>query len=353
MAREAPVGNVALVPEGMKPCLGQRTLLIRPNPRKVNPAYLAYLLVSPAVQGTIHALTNGVTVPHLNMKDVRALALPQLPALVEQGRIASVLAAYDELIENCQRRIRILEDMARGLYREWFVHFRFPGAESLPRVDSPLGPTPEGWNVRKLSELAEYISRGIAPRYDAAGPSLVINQKCIREQRLSLDPARPQARPIPIDKRVRRGDVLINSTGVGTLGRVAQVLEDQGACTVDTHVTIARPAEDVDLHFFGMSLLSRQEDFERLGVGATGQTELSRSSIGELQLVVPEPEAQRVFGKAVAPIREQCVGLGRKISNLRRTRDLLLPRLLSGQTTLAAAESDWPSPCTVGRPALA
>ena len=142
-----------MVPPGLNPCLGQRTLLIRPASDKVDPAYLTYLLVGPEVQGTIHSLTNGSTVAHLNMKDVRALPLPHLPALVEQRRIASILSAYDDLIENCQRRIRILEDMARGLYREWFVHFRFPGADALPRVDSPLGPIPQGWATVDLAAV--------------------------------------------------------------------------------------------------------------------------------------------------------------------------------------------------------
>src|SRR5207244_2184508 len=107
----------------------------------------------------------------------------------------------------------------------------------------------------------------------------VVNQKCIRDQRLSLEPARRQTKTIPPEKMVRFGDVLINSTGVGTLGRVAQVYENLGLCTVDTHVTVARPDPNTDLDFFGCALLGHAETFDRLGVGATGQTELSRTSI--------------------------------------------------------------------------
>ena len=77
----------------------------------------------------------------------------RVPAVEVQRRIAAILSAYDDLIENCQRRIRILEGMARGPYREWFVHFRFPGSENLSRVDSPLGPIPQGWDVGRLDDL--------------------------------------------------------------------------------------------------------------------------------------------------------------------------------------------------------
>lgn len=144
MAREAPVGNVALIPPGLQPCLGQRTLLIRPDHSKVEPSFLNYFLNGPHAQGLIHAKTNGATVAHLNMKDVRTMQLPELPPLPQQRRIAGILSAYDELIENSQRRIRILEAMARALYREWFVDFRFPGHEKLPRIASPLGDIPQG-----------------------------------------------------------------------------------------------------------------------------------------------------------------------------------------------------------------
>ena len=91
------------------------------------------------------------------MEDVRTLPIPPLPLLPVQRRIAGTLSAYDELIENNQRRIQILETMARALYREWFVEFRFPGHERFPRVASPLGDIPQGWEVKKVGDIAENI----------------------------------------------------------------------------------------------------------------------------------------------------------------------------------------------------
>jgi type I restriction enzyme S subunit len=273
----------------------------------------------------------GVNRNHLHAMDVR------LPPVSTQRKIADLLSAYDDLIENCERRIRVLDEMTRALYREWFVNFRYPGHEKVPLVDSAFGRIPKGWSAASIRHATAFLSRGIAPAYHEDGPSIVINQKCVRDSRLHLGPARRQSRSIPNDRRVRPGDVLINSTGVGTLGRVAQVLEDQGACTVDTHVTIARPASDVDSDYFGVSLLGLQKTFERKAVGATGQTELNRSAIAETPFLMPTQVQQYAFGHNVRPMRTETLILQQHATTLRQTRDLLLPRLLSGQLSVEDA----------------
>jgi type I restriction enzyme S subunit len=305
----------------------------RPKPSVAEPRFLFYLFTSPLGRAIMASIATRTAVSGIRGSDLTQVGLP-LPPLPVQRRIAGILSAYDELMENSQRRIRLLEAMARALYREWFVHFRFPGHEKHPRVASPLGDIPQGWEVKKLGELTAYLNRGLSPSYDDNGDSIVINQKCVRDQRLNLEPARRQTKPVPADKRVRFGDVLINSTGVGTLGRVAQVYQALGECTVDTHVTIARPNPETDLDFFGCTLLSHQETFDRLGIGATGQTELSRTSIANVDLVVPPTRIQRRFGELARPMRAAAMTHANQIQNLRRTRDLLLPRLLSGQAAL-------------------
>jgi type I restriction enzyme S subunit len=281
------------------------------------------------------SVSRGATQDNLSLD--KLLSFPLLvPEVQEQRRIAGILSAFDDLIENSQRRIKILEEMARRLYREWFVYFRFPGHKGCRFVESPLGEIPEVWEVAKLEDISSYINRGITPRYDEMGDSVVLNQKCVRHQRLNFEPARRQAKPIPPEKQIRFGDVLINSTGVGTLGRVAQVYTSLESCTVDTHVTIARAAPDIDLDFYGCCLLGNQEVFERLGVGATGQTELSRNSIASIELVMPPSALQCQFGAIVSGLRLSAEIYLNQIQNLRRTRDLLLPRLVSGQIDVEA-----------------
>ena len=307
----------------------QRTYVVTTrDPQVLTTRFLYYTLrpmLSQFRSVSTGAATKFLTLTILNETEI------EVPPLSAQRRIAGILTAYDELIENNQRRIKILEEMARSLYREWFVHFRFPGHDKVKMVSSRTGFIPEGWEVKKLGDLTAVLNRGISPTYDDEdGDSTVINQKCIRGQRLSLEPARRQSKPIPTDKRIRFGDVLINSTGVGTLGRVAQVYEDLDQCTVDTHVTIVRPKADTDVDFFGCTLLLKQEDFERLGIGATGQTELSRTAIGEVKIPTPPDSLQKRFGELARPMRTAANTLSKQIENLRHTRDLLLPRLLSG-----------------------
>ena len=306
-----------------------------PDEKKADLHFVKYSL--DLMKDKFRAVTREATQDNLSLDKLLSFPLPTPPLLV-QRRIADILSAYDELIENNQRSIKILEEMARSLYREWFVHFRFPGHEKAKMARSPLGPIPEGWKVNKLGDLTAALSRGISPTYDdEGGDSKIINQKCIRDQRLSLEPARRQSKPIPPDKRIRFGDVLINSTGVGTLGRVAQVYENLEQCTVDTHVTIVRSKADTDVDFFGCTLLLKQEDFERSGVGATGQTELSRTAIGEVKIPTPSDSLQKRFGVLAHPMRTAANTLSKQTENLRRTRDLLLPRLLSGAIELAGA----------------
>jgi type I restriction enzyme, S subunit len=284
----------------------------------------------------------GASNPSLNRNHVHTIDVAW-PGRAIQSRVAEILSAYDELIANSLRRIQILEEMARAIYREWFVHFRFPGHEGVRHLDSALGRIPQGWRVATVGELASFLSRGITPIYDENGQSLIINQKCVRDQRLSLEPARRQRKPVPTEKRVRFGDVLINSTGVGTLGRVAQVYDHLENCTIDTHVTIARAPNAINIDWWGSSLLHLQPEFERLGMGATGQTELGLEAIARLQLALPVQSVIGHFGELVRPTRTLGIVLSRQVANLRATRDLLLPRLMSGRLTLPKAEEVVPT----------
>lgn len=145
---------------------------------------------------------------------------------------------------------------------------------------------------------------------------------------------------MPSAKLVRFGDVLINSTGIGTLGRVAQVYQDVPNCTVDSHVSIVRPNASVGSDYFGMTLLTLQAHFDHLGQGATGQTELARDRIAETEIRVPPNALQEQFGIMVGPMRQAInVHLARN-ANLRATRDLLLPKLISGEVDVSELDID-------------
>ena len=156
------------------------------------------------------------------------------------------------------------------------------------------------YNEVKLAEVASYISRGITPSYTDADGLCVINQKCIRNGSLSLAESRlhnESKKIVPTDKIVQPMDILVNSTGTGTLGRVAQVTANIRA-TVDSHVTIVRPSKEVDALFLGYAVKWRKPFIEALAEGSTGQTELSRFRLGD-EITIPLPslvEQQQIAG---------------------------------------------------------
>ena len=149
---------------------------------------------------------------------------------------------------------------------------------------------------KPLSEVTTFISRGISPKYDESG-YVVINQRCIRDQRVDFSSARYSSREktsVMPEKLVRQWDGLVNSTGVGTLGRVAQILRPVNSTIIDSHVTIVRPnLGQVDGRYFGYALFDIEKYIETLGIGATGQTELSRGRLSEVEIAVPSLPTQR------------------------------------------------------------
>ncbi|HID31619.1 MAG TPA: restriction endonuclease subunit S, partial [Desulfobacterales bacterium] len=166
LTREAPLGNIGIVRSDDAIFLGQRLYHFRSDREKLNPYFLLYSLLADDLQGQIKGFGSGSTVEHMRLGDIPLLKV-NAPSIETQKKIAAILSAYDDLIENNLRRIKILEEMARNLYHEWFVKFRFPGHQQVRMIDSPLGEIPEGWEVAQLKEIADVnaisIRKGNAP----------------------------------------------------------------------------------------------------------------------------------------------------------------------------------------------
>ena len=315
------------------------SIRLRFHDRRVEPRFFAYLFRGSVIRQTLSSQGGGTNISNLNQQILANLRVP-LPPIPAQQRIASILSAYDDLIEVNRRRIAVLEEMARRLFAEWFVHFRFPGHEGQKNIETEKGRIPDGWTAQPLEALTSYIARGIAPTYDPKATGLVISQKCIRGGRLSLSVARRQSKIIPPLKLVRIGDILVNSTGTGTLGRIAQVEEILPGTTVDGHVTIIRPKPEIDRDFLGAAVSRLQALFESMAVGATNQVELNRSRIMVVEIVSPPADLTRRFGSIVRPMLALSFKLERQIDSLASSRDLLLPRLTSGELSVAIAERE-------------
>lgn len=327
LAREAPAGNVGIIREGMEVCLGQRTVLIRPNAEKVSPLFLNYYLNAPKQRHALLSNSNGATVSHVNMPVIRNLII-ELPDREAQDRIADVLSAYDELIENGRRQIKLLEEAAQRLYKEWFIDLKFPGHETTPIVDG----LPEGWCKATLGELSVLITRGITPRYSETSDFLVLGQRCVRGNLVDLSCARRcERKGIAEQKMLKRGDVLINSTGTGSLGRTAQVWFDPIEMTADSHVTIVRASSPELSSYLAQWAFANESFIESLHTGSTGQTELPRERVSSIRVLAPSPGALNQFNSFVSPMVGKVNMLQRSIAVAREARDRLLPKLMSGE----------------------
>jgi len=332
-----------------KALLVQRCSRLRSNTPRLDQNFLRFVIGGPCFESYVIPITTGVNVPHISGKQILdyEFALPPLPV---QQRIAGILSAYDELIENSQRRIKILESMARALYREWFVHFRFPGHENHPCVASPLGEIPQGWEVKKLGDIiTAHIGGGWGkevPDDTHSEPALVIRGTDIpkvRYAQMAGVPYRVHSTSNLRSRRLAAGDIVFEVSG-GSKGQPV------GRTLLITSELLGSVAGDVicasfckriqpDLQGYGSELLYlsfiegyESGEIEQYQVQSTGISNFKWTEyIAHTDRVVPPAELREQFRGHVVPLFSQVATLGRKIQNLRLTRDLLLPRLLSGQ----------------------
>lgn len=305
------------------------------NTDLINQDYLIYFLRSRDGQFQIKSRTGGSSQPKLALNKIETIEVPRLP-ISQQSQIATIITNYDKLIENNEKRIKILEEMAQRLYTEWFVKFKFPGHEKVKMVDSgtEFGLIPEEWDVKKLDDVTSYIGRGISPKYDDSAVITVINQKCIRNNTLDFKYSRKQSKQVLDEKLLHFGDVLINSTGVGTLGRVTQVYDNYENCTVDSHISILRFLKSDSIDYLGMTVLNLEDYFTRMGAGATGQTELSRITIQNTKILYPPLQHQKEFSNMVSSLKSLVITLLKQNKKLSNIRDLLIPQLVTGKKEL-------------------
>jgi type I restriction enzyme S subunit len=336
LTREAPLGEVGMLRSNDRIFLGQRLYHFRADPDKLDPHFLLYSLLGEDLQGQIRGFGSGSTVEHMRLGDIPELYI-NAPPIETQRKIAGILSAYDDLIENNLRRIKILEQMAQSLYREWFLHFRFPGHESATFKDSELGRIPEGWAVKEMQEVAEVIdclhSKKPTICEDAQGVLLQLSnigdggKLDMREQfRISDKDYRNWTSRIELHE----GDCLV--TNVGRVGAVAQIPEGVKAAPGRNMTAIrARPGKITQTCLIEY-LLSPHMVAEVSKKKDIGTIMDSLNVKGIIRLHVPSPpfELNQQFENLARPIRQQIEILVKKNQTLRRTRDLLLPKLLSG-----------------------
>ena len=288
--------------------------------------YLFYWICSPKGAKTLYNTTIGSSQKALTIAALKNIEI-ELPALEIQNKIVSILSAYDDLIENNQKQIKLLEEAAQRLYKEWFVDLRFPGYETTLIIDG----VPEGWRKSLVGECAIILRRGISPAYNENGKYKVINQKCIRQTVVDFAEARKQEKTYSDDLNLLDSDTVICSTGAGTLGRVGQIFGNYPKTTFDSHITLVRANEMIGKQYLFHVLKSYQSYLMGMGKGSTNQLELSRNTIQELTIHVPTSKLKNKFESLTQPIHDKIALLNKEIKCLCEARDRLLSKLMNGE----------------------
>jgi type I restriction enzyme S subunit len=326
LAREAPAGNVAIIKDVEKVCLGQRTVHLRPNTKIVDPDFLCYFLLAPLQQGKLLAAETGATAKHVNMLDIRRLELSNLPNLSYQQSLGAILATYDDLIENNSRRMTLLEDSARLLYNEWFVRLRFPGYEHTRIVDG----VPEGWEYVPTSEAVEInpkikLSDDDKHCYvemaELSTDSMVIQGAIMRDGRSGSKFQNCDTLFARITPCLENG-----KTGFVNFMRIGEV----GRGSTEFIVLRSKRVTPEFVYCLARTYQFRENAIKSM-IGSSGRQRVQVSCFDKLMVYVPSASLLRLFSEFTTPVFEQIKTLHAQNQKLRTARDLLLPRLMSGE----------------------
>jgi type I restriction enzyme S subunit len=335
-------GTACVIPNSLPEANCADLVVITPSPR-LNARYLAAIFNSAWGKASVAGNLVGVAQQHFNVGAAKEMQV-SLPTRDIQDRIADILSAYDDLIDNSQRRIRILEDMARRLYREWFVHFNFPNADGLPHIDSPLGPIPQGWRVATLPECIDINPKVRIPR---EGDKPFVPMGCLSNNSMLITDI--ESRSGNSGAKFQNGDTLFARITPclenGKTGFVQFLPDAQSVAFGSTEFIVLR-SRTLTPEF--VYLLARSEPFRDNAIksmtGASGRQRVQERCFDRYALAVPPPDLLARFSAIVGPSFKLIHQLHHQITNLRRTRDLLLPRLLSGELAVSGLRTEEPTP---------
>lgn len=297
-----------------------RCLRVRPN-SEIDPLYLYYFFCLEETKQFVRSIAVGATMPSINTKLLGEVEVT-FPSVIDQQKIAAILSALDEKIETNQKINDNLQQQAATIFRQWFE----------------ANPESEKWPLVTLDSLTSLVSRGVAPQYIDDSTQIVLNQKCIRDHYIDISLGRRHKPKVINEKWLRYGDLLINSTGEGTLGRAAQVWFVPENMTVDSHVTIVRPKDPHLLFYIGLWGISHEREIEALHTGSTGQTELPRDRVKAMELRLPDNDTLARFNAVIAPIVSLIITNQQENVRLARVRDSLLPKLMSGEIDVSGIQ---------------
>ena len=364
ITREAPMGEVCQIPSGLKCCLGQRQVLLRPDPSKVDGRFLLYALQSPYLQHQIGwSEGTGSTVSNLRIPVLEALQVPT-PPLHEQKAIAETLGAIDDRITLLRETNATLEAIAQALFKSWFVDFDPVRAKMEGRApegmdeataalfpdsfeETELGLVPKGWRVARLCDVTERITKGTTPTtlkrsFVESGINFVKAESMtgdggfISEKFAFID---DETHELLKRSQLQEGDVLISIAG--TIGRIAVISKDFLPANTNQAVALIRPIQNIFPSGLVNRFLRLSDSQKKMGekVVQAVQANLSLGTLSDLKVVVPPATVVgEMYEAGLAQIDSAWVANDQRVRTLSTLRDTLLPRLISGQLKLPEAE---------------
>ncbi len=330
LTSRATIGKVAISKIPIATNQGFANFLCK---EEIDNLFLAYYLKSS--RDLLISLGTGTTFLEVTKATLLKVEIP-LPPLPTQHKIAAILSAYDNLIENNTRRIKILEDMAQTLYREWFVHFRFPGYEKVPMVESALGPIPEGWKIGELGDLAESIRRNVKPR-DVKQETPYFGLEHLPRKSIALSNWDSVDSINSAKLRFKKGEILFGK--IRPYFHKVGVAPIDGICSSDT--IVIRPK--VNEYFAIVLSYVSSEHFIKYATTTSQGSKMPRADwkvLAKYPVIIPPDRITSRFSSFACEIVSKLHNLIFQNKNFNETRDILLPKLISGEIDVSESDID-------------
>ena len=347
-SREAPIGNVGIVPSGFKCCQGQRIVLIRPNKKLVHPEYLLAAFQSNfAKQQFSIASKTGSIVANFGIGDLKKMIIP-LPSAADQANIASIISHINQKLHINSQIKKALSGLTKTIYEHYCLSAVSGGGASKDLGSNEFhnfgiystgsfAATPKGWSIVPLRDLLSVNSRGITPCYEPGNNCIpVINQKCIRDESIVFDEVYWHSGSIKNSEELLLNfmDILINSMGTGTLGRISPYISNERAVPHSCVSLLRGDPKKTTPCWLYSAVKAMEPVITNMGNGSTGQTSLNNKDLGDLHVVVPPREIMVKYDEAVRPMFEKLAVILLENMALSRLKNWVLPLLMNGQISI-------------------
>lgn len=316
----------------MDACFPDSIVGFRADPSKADTKFIKYYIDT--IKKQMSNVSQGATQENLSLDKIKLFDL-YIPPPTTQQKIAAILSAYDDLIENNNKRIHILEEMAQRLYKHWFIDFKSPNHENIKLIQSELGLIPEGWKIKSVSDAVR-VNPTTKPKLNVFAP--FIPMQSLSETSMIVAPIESRV-PAGGAKFINGDTLLARITPClqnGKTGFVQFMDSDETVATGSTEFIVLRETEIVNRYF--IYLLARSASFRERSInsmgGADGRQRVNVKLYDQLKICVPSKDIMGLFGDSVAPMFRSAHALAKKNQNLVKTRDLLLPRLISGELSV-------------------